>query len=145
MADEVILRQMEGRVKSGVWKVDLHNANAVNAAIEVAHAFEEALATYQYRLFPIRSMVIATIQRWQNRFSVRKVFGQQVHVLLVEGGHGEMLSPDNEEFATAVRSCVAHVARLARRYRARLAGTAVAQRPGRARARRRAPAERDLV
>ena len=135
MADEVILRQMEQRVKSGAWKVDLHNANAVNAAVEVARAFENALAAYGYRLFPIRSMVIATVKRWQNRFAVRNVFGQQAQVLLVEGGHGEMLSPDNAEFADAVRKCIAHVHRLAARYRSRLHEVEAAP----------APAERDLV
>lgn len=121
VTDELLLRQFEQRVESGTWKVDLHNSDAVQAAIGVARAFEAALRAYQPRPFPVRSMIIATVNRWRNRFSIRKVFGQQVHVLLIHGGHGEILSADNREFARAVRICIAHVANVATKYQARLA------------------------
>ena len=141
VSDELVLQQIEQRVKSGAWKVDLHNSDAVRAAIEVARAFEEALRAYQPRPFPVRSMIIATIQRWRNRFSVRKTFGQQVHVLLIDGGHGEILSPDNRQFARSVRRCVAHVANAARAYQAKLAeGAKPPQKP-----RKRATKARETV
>jgi amino acid adenylation domain-containing protein len=119
LTDEIMLKQIETRVKSGTWKVDLHNSDAVKAAIEVARAFEDALRAYRPRPFPVRSMIIATIKRWGSRFAVRKVFGRQVEILLIEGGHGEILSANNAEFAGAVRMCVEHVARVAEGYRTR--------------------------
>jgi hypothetical protein len=122
VTDELLLEQIEKRVKSGTWQVDLHNQTAVTAAIDVARAFDQALRVYRPQPFPIRSLVIATARRWRNRFSVRKVFGPRAEVLLIQGGHGEILSPDNVDFAEAVRRCVAHVASAAKRYRARLAG-----------------------
>jgi len=126
-------------VESGTWKVDLHNSDAVQAAIGVARAFEAALRAYRPRPFPVRSMIIATVKRWRNRFSVRKVFGQQVHVLLIQGGHGEILSADNRQFARAVRICIAHVASIATKYQARLARGGVPTKPtARARPKKRA-------
>jgi len=139
VTDELLLHQFERRVELGTWKVDLHNSDAVQAAIGVARAFEAALRAYQPRPFPVRSMIIATVKRWRNRFSVRKVFGQQVHVLLIQGGHGEILSADNRQFARAVRICIAHVASIATKYQARLARGGVPTKPTvRARPRKRA-------
>ena len=139
VTDELLLRQFERRVESGTWKVDLHNSDAVQAAIGVARAFEAALRAYRPRPFPVRSMIIATVKRWRNRFSVRKVFGQQVHVLLIQGGHGEILSADNRQFARAVRICIAHVANVATKYNARLArGSAPTKPTARARPKKRA-------
>ena len=139
VTDELLLHQFERRVELGTWKVDLHNSDAVQAAIGVARAFEAALRAYQPRPFPVRSMIIATVKRWRNRFSVRKVFGQQVHVLLIQGGHGEILSADNRQFARAVRICIAHVASIATKYQARLARGGVPTKPtARARPKKRA-------
>jgi len=129
VTDELLLHQFERRVESGTWKVDLHNSDAVQAAIGVARAFEAALRAYQPRPFPVRSMIIATVKRWRNRFSVRKVFGEQAHVLLIQGGHGEILSADNRQFARAVRICIAHVASIATKYQARLARGGVPTKP----------------
>ena len=146
VTDELLLRQFERRAKSGTWKVDLHNKDAVQAAIGVARAFEGALRAYDPRPFPVRSLIIATVKRWRNRFSVRKVFGQRVQVLLIHGGHGDILSADNRQFAGAVRFCIAHVAKAAKAYQAKLAaGGAATQRPARAKPKRHAAKVREPV
>jgi amino acid adenylation domain-containing protein len=122
VADEILLMQMEKRVKSGLWKVDLHNASAVRAALEVARAIDDALEAYKpKRIFPTRAMVIATAARWLRRFNVKRIFGPNVRVILVEGNHRDMLSTDNEQFADAVRKCIAHTQRIAELYRDKLA------------------------
>jgi len=128
VSEELLLRQLERRVKSGTWNVDLHNDTAVKAAIDVARAFDEALRNYRPQPFPIRSLIIATVRRWRNRFSVKRVFGPSAQVLLIDGGHGEILSADNVQFARAVKHCVTYVATAARHRQARLAGEAAGQR-----------------
>jgi hypothetical protein len=72
-------------------------------------------------------MIIATIKRWGSRFAVRKVFGRQVEILLIDGGHGEILSADNTQFAAAVKMCVEHVARVAEGFPADPTGDREAQ------------------
>jgi hypothetical protein len=123
VADEILLMQMEQRVKSGLWKVDLHNASAVKAALEVARAIDDALEAYRpKRIFPTRAMIIATAARWLRKAHVRMIFGQDVRVILVDGNHRDMLSADNGQFADAVRKCIAHTQRIAELYRDKLAG-----------------------
>lgn len=144
VVDGMLLKQMENRVKSGVWKVDLHNASAVSAALDVARAIDDALEAYKpVQLFPVRSMIIATTKRWLRPFHVKRIFGQRVRVFLLDGSHREMLSPDNRQFADAVKTCIAHTAKIAELYRAQASTADSGSEELAARARRRPAAKRE--
>ena len=138
--EEVFLWKLKHRAKAGQWNVDLENPDAVEAAINVARSFEYALRAHDPKLIPIRSMVIATRQRWGHEDLVRKTFGPRADVFLVEGDHLGMLSPDNEEFAAALGKCVADIADRAERYRAAAARRKGRSLPSAATARRQVPA-----
>jgi hypothetical protein len=122
--EELILKRMERRVKAGEWNVDLQNPRAVDAALKVARAIERALEAYKTNIFPVRSMIIATTHRWHKSENVRMVFGQKAHVFLIDGGHREMLSPDNRQFAQTLRKCIGHVGAIAREHRSKMSGKA---------------------
>ena len=128
--EELLLRQLERRVRSGEWKVDLQNTDAVGAALKVARAFESALQAYQPNIIPVTSLIIATRKRWGSEDKVRQVFGPRAQVFLVEGGHGDILSPDNQQFAVAVKQSIAHVAHKAAVYRARASACGPGMRKG---------------
>lgn len=115
--DGAVFKRMEMRVKSGAWNLDLQNPQAIKTALKVSKAIDAALYAYTYRPFPVRSMIVATTNRWWNAGYVRGVFGKNVHVFLVDGGHREMLSPQNRQFANAVRACIAHIAQVAEDFR----------------------------
>ena len=135
LAEQILLWQLRQRAKSGDWKIDLDNGRAVVAAKKVARAFEEALRAYTPRIPTVRVMVIATLDRWRNIQGLKRLFGQQAHIFLIEGDHREMLSPENRDFAAAVRKCLAHVADLAELYRTKLApGAQTKSRRGKVRA-----------
>ena len=110
LSETVLLRKMERRVRSGEWKVELHNTRAVDAAVKVARAIEDALFAYEPRIIRVPSLVIATVRRWGTIAEVKKIFGDQSGVILVEGRHADMLDPKNAQFARAVRRCIAYVA-----------------------------------
>jgi acyl-coenzyme A synthetase/AMP-(fatty) acid ligase/surfactin synthase thioesterase subunit len=134
--EDSVLKRMELRVKAGDWNLDLKNPRAVSAALKVAGAIDNALDAYNpSRLFPVRSMIIATTRRWKEDRVVRYFFGRRAEVFLIDGGHLNVLSPDNKQFADAIRKCIAHVSRLAEFHRAKLAQEEAE--------RRRIPAERD--
>lgn len=114
-----LLKLIKRRVQAGAWKIDLHNANAVNAAIAVARAFEDALEAYRPRPLPVRAMVIAAVGRWLSQAHVKRVFGEQVQVFLINTIHLELLAGENRQFANAVRACVAHVAKITEHLRAK--------------------------
>ena len=113
-----MLQQLQRRVKSGAWKVDLSNADAVDAALRVARAFQDALVAYKAEPIRVRSMIIATAKRWISSDIVRAVFGPQVEIHMMTVEHLEMMSPNNRELAEAVRACVAQTAHAAERYQA---------------------------
>jgi acyl-CoA synthetase (AMP-forming)/AMP-acid ligase II/thioesterase domain-containing protein len=109
LSETVLLRKMERRVRSGEWKVELHNTRAVDAAVKVARAIEDALFAYEPQIIRVPSLVIATVRRWGTIAEVKKIFGDQSGVILVEGRHADMLDPKNAQFARAVRRCIAYV------------------------------------
>ena len=108
--DEVLLQTLAKRAEAGEWKVDIGDVGAVQAALDVARAIEDALRAYEVRIQPVRAFVIATIDRWRKAEFVKKVFGQQVFVFMIDGEHREMLSPDNRQFAKAVRQVISYIA-----------------------------------
>lgn len=116
--EEILIGLIKRRVQSGVWSVDLHNARAVNAAVAVARAFENALEAYRPQPLPVRAMVIAAMGRWRSQAHVMRVFGDQVRVFLINSVHLELLAGENRPFADAVRACVANVAKIAAHHRA---------------------------
>jgi amino acid adenylation domain-containing protein len=145
IAEELLLRQIELRVKSGEWKIDLQDPGAVNAAMRVARAFEDALHAYDPRPIPVRSFIIATVKRWGRPYNLKKVFGQRVHVFMINAGHRDILSPESRHFAESVRTCIAHVARMAELYRAKVAAGDFGEGPVRGKSRQRISAEADPV
>ena len=128
MSDRVLIHSMKKRAVTGEWKIDLHKSEAIDAALKVARAVEDALQAYNVRIPMLRAIVIATIERWRNVRFVKQYFGDQVHVFMVDGEHKEMLTPDNKQFAAAIRQSIAHVAQVAsERRKARAAAEASAK------------------
>jgi len=118
--EEHLLEQMARRAVVGDWNIDIHDTSAVKAAIDVGRAIERALRVYDPNPLPVTSMIIATRERWFVDGNVQHVFGKQAEVFMVDGGHGEMLSPDNQEFAGILKNCLARVRQIDREYRAKM-------------------------
>ena len=113
LSDRVLVRGIKQRAVTGEWKVDVGSSAVIDAALKVARAMEDALTRYEVRVPRIKAIVIATIERWREARFVKRYFGDQVHVFMVDGHHKEMLTPDNEQFAAAIRQTITHIARVA--------------------------------
>ncbi|MEO7654661.1 MAG: AMP-binding protein, partial [Sphingomicrobium sp.] len=111
ISDKVLLHGLNKRVKAGEWKVDLENKSVVDAALKVARAVEDAIQAFKPRTYAVRAFVIATAERWRNVDNLKRYFGDHIVVSMIDGEHREMLSPTNQQFATAIRHAIAHTAR----------------------------------
>jgi thioesterase domain-containing protein len=129
MSDRVLIRGIKKRAVTGEWKVDVGNSALIDAALKVARAIDDALAAYDVQIPKVRSIIIATIERWRAARYVKQYFGDQVHVFMVDGQHREMLTPDNKQFAAAIRQSIAHIAKVAaeRRGKGRTAAAQAAE------------------
>ena len=122
--DRVLIHALKKRAVTGEWKVDLDKSSSIDAALKVARAVEDAFRAYDVNSPKVRSIIIATIERWRHARFVKRFFGEQVHVFMVDGDHKEMLTPDNEQFAAAIRQTITYITRVEAERQARARGRA---------------------
>ncbi len=111
--DFILLHTLKKRAGVGEWNLDLADEGTLGAAMKVARAIEDALRAYDLHIPKVRSIVIATFERWRTAAAVRRLFGESAHVFMIDGEHLEMLTPDNQQFADAIRKSIAHIAQAA--------------------------------